>query len=186
LSSLIPKQRHPDGAAGVGNGLDFRFLPKELNERSQQLIESYHSVHGYAKLADVLWHAEIREFIVFHDDLRPVFRKASIARSAKQANQGYVLVATILLSLELLANDFAGWGKRFPLAKFKADSILREHLPNARTRLMDFYLYQWRRTMDRAILTAISPPPANAGPRHPDIDVSRRAQSGSSDRGDGR
>jgi hypothetical protein len=186
LSSLIPKQHHPDGATRVGKGFDFRFLPKELNERSQQLIESYHGVHGYAKLADVLWHGEIREFMVFHENLRLVFRKASIARSAKQANQGYMLIATIVLSLELLANDFAGWGKRFPLAKLKADSILREHLPNARTRLMDFYLYQWRRTMDRAILTAISPPSANAWPHRPDIDVSRRTQSGSSDRHDGR
>ena len=108
MSSSIPEQHHAHGAARVGNGLDFRFLPKELNERSQKLIESYHGMHGYARLADVLWHAEIREFIVFHDDLRPVFRKASIARSAKQANQGYVLIATVLLSLELLANDFAG------------------------------------------------------------------------------
>jgi hypothetical protein len=183
LSSLIPEPHHPDGAAHVSKGLDFRFLPKELNERSQQLIESYHGVHGYAKLADLLWHAEIREFIVFHDDLRPVFRKASIARSAKQANQAYVLVATVLLSLELLANDFAGWGKRFPLAKLRADSILREHLPNARTWLMHFYLYQWRRTMDRAILSTIAPPAANGRPHSPDIDFSQRPQDGFADHG---
>jgi hypothetical protein len=170
LSSLIPEQHHRHGAAHVGRSVDFRFLPKELNERCQQLIESYHGMHGYAKLADVLWHAEIREFIVFQDDLRPIFRKASIARSAKQANQGYVLIATVLLSLELLANDFAGWGKRFPLAKLRADSILREHLPNARTWLMDFYLYQWRRRIDRAILSTISPPAADARPHGPDID----------------
>jgi hypothetical protein len=183
LSSLIPKQHHPGDAAHISKGLDFRFLPKELNERSRQLIESYHGVHGYAKLADLLWHAEIREFIVFHEDLRPVFRKASIARSAKQANQGYVLVATVLLSLELLANDFAGWGKRFPLAKLRADAILREHLPNARTWLMDFYLYQWRRTMDRAILSTISPPAVNARPHSPDSDFSQRAQGVSADHG---
>ena len=138
-------------------------------------------MHGYAKLADVLWHAEIREFIVFRDDLRPVFRKASMARSAKQANQAYVLIATILLSLELLANDFAGWGKRFPLAKLRADSILRKHLPNARTYLMDFYLYQWRRTMDRAILSAISPPAANGRLHGPNVDFSRR-EGGLTDR----
>ena len=183
MSSLIPEQHHPDGAAHVGAGLDFRFLPKELNERSQQLIESYHGVHGYAKLADLLWHAEIRQFIVFHDDLKAVFRKASIARSAKQANQGYVLIATVLLSLELLANDFAGWGKRFPFAKLRADSILREHLPNARTWLMDFYLYQWRRTMDRAILSTISPPAANARPHAANIDFSQRAKGGVADPG---
>jgi hypothetical protein len=183
LSSSIPEQHRPDGAAYVGKGLDLRFLPKELNERSRQLIESYHGVHGYAKLADVLWHVEIREFIVLHDDLRSVFRKASIARSAKQANRGYVLVATVLLSLELLANDFAGWGKRFPLAKLRAESILRGHLPNARTWLTDFYLYQWRRTMDRAILSTISPPAANARPHGPNIDFSQRDQGALADHG---
>jgi hypothetical protein len=186
LSSSVPEQHHTDSATQVGNGFDFRFLPKELNERSQQLIETYHGVHGYSKLADLLWHAETREFILFRHDLRPVFRKASTTRSAKQANQGYVLVATVLLSLELLANDFAGWGKRFPLAKLRADSILREYLPNARTRLMDFYLYQWRRTMDRAILSTISPPAGNVRPHGPDIDFSQRAQGASSDRGHGR
>jgi hypothetical protein len=186
LSSLIPEQHHTDGATQVGKGFDFRFLPKELNERSQQLIETYHGVHGYSKLADLLWYAETREFILFHHGLRSVFRKASIARSAKQANQGYVLVATVLLSLELLANDFAGWGKRFPLAKLRADWILREHLPNARTRLMDLCLYQWRRTMDRAILSTISPPAGNARPHAPDIDFSQRTPGVSSDRGHGR
>jgi len=147
-----------------GAHVDFRFLPKELAERSRQLIESYHDLNGYAKLADLLWHAEDREFISRHRELAPVFRKASVARSAKKAQQGYVLIATILLSLELLASDFAGWGKRFPSAKRKADLILREHLPNSCSWLTDFYLYHWRRTMDQTILETISPPAAARQP----------------------
>jgi len=161
---VVTENRYVEAGPAAGEDIDLRFLPRELTERSRQLIESYHGVHGYAKLADLLWHAETREFIALHRDLRPVVRKASLTRSAKRANEGYVLVATILFSLEVLANDFAGWGKRFPLARLKADSILREHLPNARTWLMDFYLRQWRRSMDRAILNAISPPPAKPSP----------------------
>jgi hypothetical protein len=156
----MPENRHVQAGAAAGKDVDLCFLPGALTERSRQLIRSYHRVHGHAKLADLLWHPETREFIALHRDLGPTFRKASLSRSAKRANECYVLVATILFSLEVLANDFAGWGKRFPLARLKADSILREHLPNARTWLMDFYLYQWRRTMDRTILDAISPPPA--------------------------
>jgi hypothetical protein len=139
------------------HSVDFCFLPKRLTEKSRQFIEAHHGVHGYSKLADLLWHGEIREFIMTHRDLAPVFRKASVARSAKRSHQGFVLVATTLLSLELLGGDFAGWGKQFPLAKRKADAILDEHLPTSRTWLMDFYLYQWRRLMDRALFEIISP-----------------------------
>jgi hypothetical protein len=170
LSSVGPENCYVEAGGAAGKDIDFCFLPKELTERSRQLIESYHGVHGYTKLADLLWHAETREFIALHCDLWAVFRKASLTRSAKRANECYVLVATILFSLEVLANDFAGWGKRFPQARLKVDSILCEHLPNARTWLMDFYLYQWRRTMDRAILSAISPPPARLQPHVPAID----------------
>lgn len=159
-----------------GESIDFHFLPKDLSDRSRQLIESYHGVHGYARLADLLWHPETRDFIALHRDLSPVLRRASTARSAKRSNRGYVLVATILLSLEILASDFAGWGKRFPLAKRRADAILREYLPNSRTWLMDFYFYQWRRSMDRAILDTISPPPpSHAQPPVSDLDRSHRA-----------
>jgi len=174
LSSVVPENRNVEAGGAAGKDIDFCFLPKELSERSRQLIESYHGVHGYAKLADLLWHAETREFIALHRDLSQVFRRASLTRSAKRANECYVLVATILFSLEVLANDFAGWGKRFPLARLKADSLLREHLPNARTWLMDFYLYQWRRTMDRAILSTISPPPAKLRPHVRAIDFPSR------------
>ena len=177
MSSVGPENRYVEAAGATGREIDFCFLPKELTERSRQLIESYHGVHGYARLADLLWHAQTREFIALHRDLSPVFRKASLTRSAKRANECYVLVATILFSLEVLANDFAGWGKRFPLARLKADSILREHLPNARTWLMDFYLYQWRRTMDRTLLSAISPPPAKLRPHVPAIDFRNTTQA---------
>lgn len=172
MSSPSLGDKSPSVSGPSGSEIDFRFLPKELTERCRRLIESYHGVHSHTKLADLLWHAETRDFIALHRDLWPVFRKASLARSAKLANQGYVLVATILLSLEVLASDFAGWGKRFPTAKSKADVILREHLPNTRMRLMSFYLYQWRRSMDRAFLGAISPPDAKWCTHLPKIDFS--------------
>lgn len=143
---------------GSSHSIDFRFLPRILTEKTRQLIETYHGNYGYSKLADLLWQSEIRVFIVTQRDLAPVFRKASTARSAKQANRGLVLIATTLLSLELLGSDFAGWGRRFPFAKRKADAILGEHLLTARTHLMEFYLYHWRRHMDRTLVDIISPP----------------------------
>ena len=47
---------------------------------------------------------------------------------------------TLLLSLEVLASDFAGWGRRFPMAKRKATAVLNKYLPTTRTRLLDYYL----------------------------------------------
>jgi len=58
----------------------------------------------------------------------------------KKALKGYILIITVLLSLEVLASDFAGWGRRFPMAKRMATAVLSKYLPTARTRLLDYYL----------------------------------------------
>ena len=88
--------------------MDFRFLPTELASRCSQLIEAHHGVKGYWNLPDLLWHEETREFIAKQANLQLVFRRASITRSEKKALKGYILIMTLLLSLEVLASDFAG------------------------------------------------------------------------------
>jgi hypothetical protein len=123
-------------------GGDFRFLPRELAAKCSRLIESYHEADGYSGLADILWHEQTRRFIAAHDHLHRVFRKASTTRSAKKASDGYLQVATVIRSLEILASGFAGWGQRFPAARRRADQLLSEHLPSERTHLTDTYLYQ--------------------------------------------
>jgi len=67
---------------------------------------------------------------------------------------------TLLLSLEVLASDFAGWGRRFPLAKRKATAVLNKYLPTTRTRLLDYYLPPrgHQRSELVKLLTALSPP----------------------------
>lgn len=120
---------------------DFRFLPKGLTTKCRELIEAYHDSHGYSGLADILWSADTRDFIEFHSELHLVFKRASSARSAKKARDGLVMIATLILSLEVLASNFAGWGRRFPFASRRADALLGELVLNSRTRLMDVYLY---------------------------------------------
>ena len=80
------------------------------------------------------------EFIAKQANLQLVFRRASIARSPKKALKGYVLIMTVILSLEVLASDFAGWGRRLPVAKRKATAVVNKYLPSTRTRLLDYYL----------------------------------------------
>jgi hypothetical protein len=135
---------------------DFGFLPKALTATCSRLIESHHEVHGYSTLAEILWHGETRDFIALHESVQQLFRKASITRSGKKANECYVTVATIILSLEILASGFAGWGERFPAARRRANLLLGNYLPNSRTHLTDTYLYR-RWGYSTAMLSAGAP-----------------------------
>ncbi len=155
MSSISDAGMH---AAGASSGTNFRFVPRELAEKCRRLIESYHAMHGYSCLPDMLWRSDARDFIESHRDFIHVFKNASKTRCAKRANDGFVLIATTILSLEVLSRDFAGWGKRFPLAKRKAESLIHEFLPNPRVWLVDMYLYP-RRHIHPALINALAPPP---------------------------
>jgi hypothetical protein len=55
-------------------------------------------------------------------------------------HEAQTYLAAIVLSIECLGCNFAGWGDRFPNAKQRADDILNEYLPENRTRLLDMYM----------------------------------------------
>ena len=98
---------HVAVADGIENS-DLSFLPKSLTVQCQSLIESYHELHGYACLPDILWKSRLGPFIETHQEFRQLLKKASTTRSAKKSNQGFVRIATTILSLEILASSFAG------------------------------------------------------------------------------
>jgi hypothetical protein len=100
--------------ADKSENFDLNFLPKSLTAQCQSLIESYHELHGYACLPNMLWKARLGRFIQAHRELRQLLRKASTTRSAKKANEGFVRIATTILSLEILASSFAGWSAIYP------------------------------------------------------------------------
>jgi hypothetical protein len=138
---------------------DLKFLPRLLTYNCRQLIESYHAIHGYTCLPDILWRAEVRDFVEINADLRRMLRKASITRSARKANTSYIVIAGALLSLEVLASDYLGWGTRFPFAKRRAAILLSEHLPAAREFLKDVYLSKRNFVRSQVVKAEISPPP---------------------------
>jgi hypothetical protein len=84
---------------------DFSFLPNSLTGQCRSLIESYHELHGYACLPDILWKARLGPFIEAHRELRHLLREVSTTRSAKKSNEGFVRIATLLMSLEILASS---------------------------------------------------------------------------------
>src|ERR1700738_5438485 len=107
--------------------LDFSFLPKSVTVQCQSLIESYHELHGYASLPNILWKARLGPFIESHREFRQLLRKASTTRSAKKSNEGFVLITTTILSLEILASSFAGWSAIYPEAGQKGEGLVKRH-----------------------------------------------------------
>ena len=92
--------------SGSNGGPDFDFLPHKLRNQCRSLIESYHDLHGYGCLPDILWKAGLGPFIETHREFRQLLRKASMTRSAKKSNEGFTQIATTLLSLEDSGEQF--------------------------------------------------------------------------------
>jgi hypothetical protein len=143
---------HQTESLGLG------FLPKALTVQCQSLIESYHELHGYACLPDMLWKARLGPFIERHRDFRHLLRKASTTRSSKKSNQGFVRIATSILSLEILASSFAGWSAIYLEAGLKAEAMLRRNARGPHLPLMEFYLYP-PKYISSAAIAALTPPP---------------------------
>jgi hypothetical protein len=148
----------PDNGAARARAetLDLGALPPTLVAQCRGLIESYHDIHGYACLPNMLWRAELEGFIKTNPCLRQILRKASTTRSAKVSNKGFVEIATAILSLEILASDFASWSTMFPEARSMANALLR--MRSTRMFLMEYYLYPPKH-ISPAILAALAPPP---------------------------
>src|SRR3984957_20801507 len=70
---------------------DFSFLPKSLTVQCRSLIESYHELHGYACLPDILWKSRLGPFSKTLREFRHLLKKQSTTRSAKKIHEGFVL-----------------------------------------------------------------------------------------------
>ena len=137
---------------------DFGFLPQNLRNQCRSLIESYHGLHGYGCLPDLLWKAGLGPFIETHREFRQILKKASTTRSAKKANDGFTQIATTLLSLEILASNFAGWSTIYPPAASTSKLILKRHARfSSSTPLMESYLYPPKHLSSAAIATLALP-----------------------------
>jgi hypothetical protein len=136
-----PPDAAPAADAGAALSASFRFLPRELAIKCRRLIESYHAIYGYVGLPDVLWLSDARDIIERDRELTRIFKRAARSRAAKRANDSFLHIATTIVSLEVLARDFSGWGKRFPAAKREAETILGDLPQLRRTWLMDLYFF---------------------------------------------
>jgi hypothetical protein len=153
--------------AGKTENLDLSFLPKSLTTQCQSLIESYHELHGYTCLPDILWKARLGPFIETHREFRQLLKKASTTRSAKKSSAGFARIATTLLALEILASSFAGWSAIYPEAGSMARAILKRNGRGPHMPLMEFYLYPPKYISSAAIAALV--PPANRQPSEAEL-----------------
>jgi len=157
MEAVTQTKRVTERSTHAGVEFDLTFLPKNLTRQCRSLIESYHEVHGFASLPNMLWQFRMGPLIERHLELRHLLRKASTTRSAKKANDGFVQIATTILSLEILASSFAGWSAIYPVAGETARDILQRNAHGPQMPLMDFYLYPPKQ-ISAAAVAALAPP----------------------------
>jgi hypothetical protein len=158
MDVAVAKQDDHATLADRTENFDLSFLPRSLTTQCRSLIESYHELHGYACLPDILWKSRLGPLIESHREFRQLLRKASTTRSAKKSNEGFVRIASTILSLEILASSFAGWSAIYPDAGLTAHAILKRNTRGPHTPLMDFYLYP-PKYISSAAIAALVPPP---------------------------
>jgi hypothetical protein len=166
----VPDAAYDVGSVALAGGLenfDLRFLPQNLTAQCHSLIVSYHELHGYACLPNILWKARLGHFIEAHQEFRQLLKKASTTRSAKKSNEGFALIATTILSLEILASSFAGWSAIYPQAGLIARAILQRNARSPHMPLMEFYLYPPKHISSAAIATLA--PPASRQPTEAEL-----------------
>jgi hypothetical protein len=147
--------------------VDLHFVPTDLSKQCRSLIEGYHRIHGYAALPDLLWKSGLGPFIEAHRELRQLLKMASTARSAKKANDGFVQIATAILSFEIMASGFAGWASLYPEASHIARMLLAPLASGQQMPLMAFYLYPPQHMSSNAIATLAPPHPADTSEPSP-------------------
>ncbi len=151
-----------DAFAGKARTTEFSFLPISLMTQCRSLIESYHELHGYACLPDLLWKSRLGPLIEAHQELERLLKKATTTRSAKKSHDCFVRITQTILSLEILASSFAGWSAIYPDAGLQARAILQQNARGQHMHLLDFYLYQPKQLSFAAVAALV--PPATRQP----------------------
>lgn len=80
----------------------------------------------------VPWWSLLTVIVIFLADRFLAYREKS----------GWKLLSGVLLSLEMLTNDFAGWGKAYPEARAEALRVLKDNPESPKSTWLDYYLPQ--------------------------------------------
>jgi len=119
---------------------EFAWLPEKLVPNWIMIVKAKHEQNGWGSMPGILWDQETMAFFGMYDGLLSMLGKATSSWRPNKRHEYQTYLASIVLSIECLADDFAGWGTRYPDAKQKADKIVETYFTNKRTRLLDVYM----------------------------------------------
>lgn len=119
---------------------EFAWIPEELLAIWVRGVKAVHEEHGWGAMPGILRNADTMTFFGVHPALRAMLAVAtkSWRRATRREYQAYL--ASIVLAIECLGSDVAGWGTSYPEAKRKADEILDTYFIDDRTRLLGVYM----------------------------------------------
>jgi hypothetical protein len=118
---------------------EFDWIPTKLIENWIIGVKAKHEEHGWESMPGILWDQDTMVFFGAYPRLPTMLGKATKGWPDK-THEYQTYLASIVLSIESLGSDFAGWGTRYPAARQKADEILNRYFANERTRLLDVYM----------------------------------------------
>jgi len=113
-------------------------------------------LNGFSSLPDILWHPETRKFIEADPALKQEFKRATSSRRARKANEGFFLIAALILSGNT-RHRIGRLGEVLPGGKQKAQTLLAEYALSTRARLTERYLFP-QINRNPAILGTLAPP----------------------------
>lgn len=121
---------------------EFGFLPPELVSACGLLVQRYHAHQAQPgdSVVKTVWLSDADELLRHHRALKILFGRACRTRRVKPAKERQETVAALILACETLVQDEAGWGRRFPEAKQKAEQLLAK-VSKRRAWLIDRYGY---------------------------------------------
>ena len=119
---------------------EFNWLPDGLISNWILGVKTKHEQHGWGSMPGILWDKDTMVFIGCTKGLLEMLKAATKSWRASTRHEAQTYLASIVLSIECLGCNFAGWGDRYPDAKKKADQILDTYFRANRTRLLDVYM----------------------------------------------
>jgi hypothetical protein len=104
------------------------------------VVRAKHDINGWNSMDDILRDINALSFFLVFPGTRNVMRLAakSWRRRKRQEHQAYLV--SIVLAIESLGCDLAGWGSEFPLARQNANRILDEYFIANKQRFLDIYM----------------------------------------------
>jgi hypothetical protein len=119
---------------------DFEWLPENLVSMWVMGVKAKHEKHGWRSMPGILWDQDTMVFFGCYQSLMTMLEAATKGWRPNKRHEYQTYLASIVLAIECLGCDFAGWGTRYPEAKRKASEILDTYFINNRVRLLDVYV----------------------------------------------